>query len=197
MKFLAMLVGVCIAQQAMAVSGPSRPEFHRAVYALHEQQVAAHKTRTEETAGDYKGLAAAGYSYRLTSYFDAKTGKLLSRVQRDLHRPQDIHIVEVNVYDDKGRVIRDFLTYAFPWNPDHPASAYINLHHYNGALHSWRQFELYGEVNYEFCEGELNGKPVRIALYWDQIDEGITSTSEYRACFEGMRNDWKTYLTPH
>lgn len=182
----------------MAIAaGPSRPEFHRAVYALHEQQIAKHKIRTEETTGNYKGLAAEGYSYRLTSYFDAETGRLLSRVQRDLERPQTIHSVEINIYDEKGRVVRDFLTVAMPWEPEHPASAYINLHQYNGGLHSWRQFELTGEVNYEFCEGELNGKRVRISLYWDDIDKNVTSTPEYKACFDGMRNDCQQYIKPH
>jgi hypothetical protein len=197
MKYWIALLGLCASQLAVAVTGAPRPEFHRAVYALHEQQIAKHTIRTEEESGEYNGVAGKGYRYRLTSYFDATTGLLLSRVQRDADRPEAIHSTEVNVYDDKGRVIRDYLSIAPPWRPDWPSDAYINLHHYTGLLHSWRQFELDGRVNYEFCEGELNGKPVEISLYWTDMDEKATSSPGYHACFDGMNNDWQSYVTPH
>lgn len=193
MKFRILILGLCGAQ--MAVAAPSRPEFHRAVYALHEQQLARHTVRTEETNGTYEGVAAAGYQYRITSYYDAGTGRLLSRIQRDARLPEAIHIAEVNVYDADGRLVRDFFSSAPPWRPIHPSHAYINLHHHNGRLHSFRQFELEGQVNYEFCEGELEGKPVRIAL--SDSEKKILASPEYRACFDGMSADWAQYTTPH
>jgi hypothetical protein len=195
MKFWILILGLCGAQ--MAVAAPSRPEFHRAVYALHEQQLAQHTVRTEETTGKYEGVAAAGYHYRVTSYYDAGTGRLLSRIQRDAKLPEAIHIAEVNVYAADGRLVRDFFSSAPPWRPIHPSHAYINLHHHNGRLHSFRQFELEGQVNYEFCEGELGGQPVRIALDWDGINGKIMASPEYRACFDGMSKDWEQYSTPH
>jgi hypothetical protein len=195
MKFWILILGLCAAQ--MAVAAPSRPEFHRAVYALHEQQLARHTVRTEETSGTYEGVAAAGYQYRITSYYDAGTGRLLSRIQRDAKLPEAIHIAEVNVYAADGRLVRDFFSSAPPWRPIHPSHAYINLHHHNGRLHSFRQFELEGQVNYEFCEGELGGQPVRIALDWDGINGKIMASPEYRACFDGMSKDWEQYSTPH
>lgn len=195
MKFWILMLGLCAAQ--MAVAAPSRPEFHRAVYALHEQQLARHTVRTEETTGKYEGVAAAGYQYRVTSYYDAGTGRLLSRIQRDAKLPEAIHIAEVNVYAVDGRLMRDFFSSAPPWRPTHPSHAYINLHHHNGRLHSFRQFELEGQVNYEFCEGELGGQPVRIALDWDGINGKIMASPEYRACFDGMSKDWEQYSTPH
>ena len=195
MKCWVTIVGLCVAQ--MAVAAPSRPEFHRAVYALHEQQIARHAVRTEETSGEYQGVAAAGYRYRITSYYDAETGRLLSRIQRDAKLSEAIHIAEVNVYDADGRLARDFFSSAPPWRPVHPSHAYINLHHHNGRLHSFRQYELEGRVNYEFCEGELEGKPVRIALDWSDINGTIMASPEYRACFDGMSKDWARYTTPH
>lgn len=196
MKHLIAILGLCVSCPA-AAAAPSRPEFHRLAYALHERQIAKHTIRTEEESGEYQGVAAAGYRYRTTSYFDAATGRLLTRVQRDADRPQAIHSVEVNIYDDTGRLVRDYLSIALPWKPDWPASAYLNLHHYNGGLHSWRQYELDGRVNYEFCEGELDGKRVKISLDWTDINEKTTSTPAYKACFDGMRNDWEPYLNPH
>jgi hypothetical protein len=193
MKFWILILGLCGAQ--MAVAAPSRPEFHRAVYALHEQQLAQHTVRTEETTGKYEGVAAAGYHYRVTSYYDAGTGHLLSRIQRDAKLPEAIHIAEVNIYDADGRLVRDFFSSAPPWRPIHPSHAYINLHHHNGRLHSFRQFELEGQVNYEFCEGELDGNPVRIAL--SDSEKKTLASPEYRACFDGMSTDWAQYTTPH
>lgn len=196
MRHWLTILGLCAAQ--MAAAAPSRPEFHRAVYALHEQQLARHAVRTEETRGAYEGVAAAGYRYRITSYFDAASGRLLSRIQRDAMLPEAIHIAEVNIYDADGRLVRDFFSSAPPWRPQHPSHAYINLHHHNGGLHSFRQFELDGQVNYESCEGTLDGTPVRIAGDWsDKKDEKIRSSPEYRACFDGMSADWARYVSPH
>lgn len=195
MKYGTVMALLCLAQ--VAAAAPSRPDYHRAVYALHEQQIARHAIRTTEETGSYNGAAAKGYRYRITSYYDAGTGKLLSRIERNADLPEAIHIAEVNVYDAEGRVVRDFFTSAPPWKPIHPSHAYINLHHYNGKLHSFRQFELDGRVNYEFCEGEHEGKPVRISLDWTDINEKTTAAPAYKACFEGLRNDWEPYVTPH
>ncbi|MBT9589755.1 MAG: hypothetical protein IV089_02365 [Thiobacillus sp.] len=194
MKWM-ILFTLCVSQAAAAE--PSRPDFHRLVHALHEQQLASHTVRTEEESGAYNGTAAAGYRYRVTRYYDAKTGRLLSRIQRDAKVSVAIHIAEVNIYDANGQLIRDYLSMAPPWKPLHPSNAYLNLHHYNGKLHSFRQFELDGQVNYEFCEGELGGKPVRISLPWDDMNKESTSTPEYRACFDAMSKDWKLHITPH
>lgn len=194
MKKWMILCALCVTQAAVAA--PSRPDFHRLVYALHEQQLAAHTVRTDEETGTYNGLAAAGYRYRETRYYDLKTGRLLSRIRRDADVPDAIHISEVNIYGANGQLTRDYLSIAPPWKPVHPSNAYLNLHHYNGKLHSFRQFELDGQVNYEFCEGELAGKPVRISLPWEDMSKGATATPEYRACFDGMNKDWKTFITP-
>jgi hypothetical protein len=179
----------------MAVA--SLPDYHRGVYALHEQQIAGRTVRTEEQAGNYGGAAAKGYRYRITNYYDAATGRLLSRIERNADLPEAVHIAEVNIYDAEGRVVRDFFTSAPPWRPTHPSHAYINLHHYNAKLHSFRQFELDGRVNYEFCEGELDGSRVRISLDWTDINEKTRSMPAYKACFDGLRNDWQPYVTPH
>ena len=188
------LAALCVVQ--IAAAAPTRPDFHRLTYALHEKQIAQSPVKTEVETGKYNGAAAAGYAYRITSYSDAKTGRLISKVQRDAAKPDAIHITEVNVYDDKGRIIRDYLSIAPPWNPTFPSNAYLNWHHYPDKLHSFRQFELDGQVNYEFCEGELNGKPVKLSLPWEDMNKETTSTPEYRACFGGMSKDWKPYLTP-
>lgn len=195
MKRWLVIAVICASQ--MALAAPSRPEFHRAVYDLHAQQLARHTVRTEETTGKYEGVAAAGYRYRITSYYDADSGRLLSRIQRDATLPEAIHIAEVNIYDADGRLVRDYFSSAPPWRPLHPSHAYLNLHHHNGGLHSFRQFELDGQVNYESCEGTLDGQPVRIAGDGSGSDDKIRTTRAYHACFDGISADWARYISPH
>jgi hypothetical protein len=194
MKAQLFMIGF-ISLSAFAASNPA--DFHRAVYALHEQQIAQHKIRAVEEQGDYEGAAAARYRYVDTHYYDAASGLLLSHVRRDADTPEHVHIVEVNVYEH-GKLVRDFGSLTLPWAPLQPTRTFINLHQYNGKLHSFRQYDFYGDVGYESCEGELAGKRVRIALDdKDLLDATNTATPEYKACFDGMSADWESYRTPH
>lgn len=45
------------------------------------------------------------------------------------------------------------------------ATASANLHHYDGELYGFRQYEVDGKVGYESCEGTLNGKRDRLAVH--------------------------------
>lgn len=193
MKIHAALLSM-ILLPAFAVASPL--EFHQAVYALHKTLIADRKIRTEEEKANYEGAAAKGFRYIETSYYDADNGLLISRVRRDAARPEYIHIAEAYIYEN-GRLVRDFGSITLPWAPLHPVRTFINLHHYNGALHSLRQYNYEGEVSYESCKGELNGKPVRLSLDSIDIDKATMATPEYKACFDGMSTDWKTYTRPH
>lgn len=189
---LALLCMIC----PPVFAAPSPADFHRAVYALHEQQIAQQPIRTEEEGGSYEGAAAARYRYVDTRYFDASNGRLLSRVRRDAAAPELVHIVEVNVYEN-GKLVRDFGSITLPWAPLRPVRTFINLHHYNGGLHSFRQYDFFGQVGYEMCEGEFAGKPVRISLDGSDINEKTAAGAPYKACFDGVGANWAQYTTPH
>jgi hypothetical protein len=189
---LLVLVGVT----PIAAATPEA-DFHRAVYALHERQVARHAVKTTEERGDYEGAAAARYRYVDTRYYDAADGRLLSHIRRDAAMPELIHIAEVNVYDDTGRLVRDFGSITLPWAPLQPVRTFINLHHYNGGLHSFRQYDFFGQIGYESCEGRLDGKSVRISLDGSDINAASTAAPAYKACFDGMSKDWAQYIAPH
>jgi hypothetical protein len=193
MKCIAAALG---ALPLVASAAGTPAEFHSAVYALHERLTAQREVRTSDETGSYEGAAAARYRYVDTRYYDAATGLLLSRVRRDAAAPVFVHIVEVNVYEN-GRLVRDFGSITLPWAPLKPVRTMINLHHYNGALHSFRQYDFFGEVVYESCEGKLDGKPVRVSLDASDINEASTATAAYQACFGGLRQDWASYLNPH
>lgn len=187
---------LCMASLPALAAAPSPADFHRALYALHEQQIAQRAIRTEQETGDYEGAAAARYRYVDTRYYDASTGRPLSHVRRDAANPEFVHIVEVNVYEN-GRLVRDFGSISLPWAPLQPVRTMINLHHYNGGLHSFRQYDFFGQVTYEFCEGKLNGTPVSIALDGSDINAASTGTTTYKSCFDGVSADWAQYRTPH
>lgn len=185
----------CLAAVPTFAAEPAPSDFHRAVYALHERQIAQHAIRAEEETGAYEGFAAADYRYVDTRYYDAVTGQLLSHVRRDAAHPERIHVVEVNLYEN-GRLVRDFGSIALPWAPRRPERTMINLHHYNGGLHSFRQYDFFGQVGYEFCEGRFNGQAVHIALDGADINEANTATAAYKACFDGLREGWAEYRMP-
>lgn len=190
LRFALLALASC---PAFAASSPA--EFHRAVYALHEQQIAQRPLRAEEEKGEYEGAAAARYRYVDTRYYDAASGQLLSRVRRDVAAPEFVHIVEVNIYEN-GRLVRDFGSVTLPWAPLQPVRTMINLHHYNGELHSFRQHDVFGAVAYEFCEGGYQGKRVMISLDGSDINAASTASPAYKACFDGMSTDWAQYRAP-
>jgi len=190
-----LFLATCFAVAASAAAPPA--DFHRGVYALHAWQLARHDTRVEEKSGQYEGSAAAGYRYRESTHIDTATGRRLSRIVRDADRPDAIHSAEVNVYDDAGRLVRSYISIALPWAPQLPVRTWINLHHYHGELHSYRQFDLSGAVSYEFCEGKLDGSRVKLSLDGSDIGPAVTRLPAYRACFDGLRNDWQAYVNPH
>ena len=193
MKILLALLG-WITLPAFAAGTQS--DFHKDLYALHEQQTNGKKIRIQEEKADYEGAAAAGYRYVETSYYDADSGTLLSRIRRDAVRPENVHIAEVYLYEN-GKLVRDFGSITLPWSPERPVRTYINFHRYNGALHSVRQYDLTGEVSYESCKGDWNGKPVRLSLDNIDIDKATQAMPEYKACFDGMIADWAQYKQPH
>ena len=194
MKKIVLALLCLAALPAFAVG--TQADFHQALYALHEQQISGKKIRIEEEKAPYEGAAAAGYRYVETSYYDADTGILLSRVRRDAVRPEYVHIAEVYLYEN-GKLVRDFVSITLPWAPLQPVRTFINFHHYDGALHSVRQYDFSGQVNYESCKGDWNGKPIRLSLDSIDIDKATQAKPEYKACFDGMRADWAQYKQPH
>lgn len=172
----------------------SPAEFHRALYALHEQIVGKHAVRMEVTEADYEGASGAGYRYNETRYYDAKDGRFLSRVRRDAAAPEAVLIVEVNIYNDTGQIVRDFASASMPWQPAIPVNTFINLHHYQAQLHSFRQYDIYGDARYQACDGSFESKRVSLSLYPEDITVERMSSPVYRACFDGGNEKWKPYV---
>lgn len=173
--------------------------FADAVVALHERQVKAHRVRTEESVGGYAGMPDF---YREVRYFDAESGRLLSKVQYEREGPGEVHAIEVYVYGPDGRLLRDYAAAFLPGYRNAPVQTLVNLHHYNGGLHAFRQFDASGARIYEACEGTWQGRPVSIRLFEDDLHdtEGdgarVMASAEYRACFEGLPLTAGPHLRP-
>ncbi len=171
--------------------------FSETLLKLHKQQLAGREIRQTEMSGRYGGEAAKNYSYKDVEYFDAKTGRLLSRVRWDGDRPEAYHSVEVFVYDGAGRLVRDFTTMYLPWARNAPIRTFINLHRESDGLHAFRQFDASGNRLYEQCKGRYSGEAVEISLEFQDIDALATAAPAYRACFGKLPETAGAFLTPH
>lgn len=172
-------------------------QFAKKAHALHKQQLTGRAIRKTEVVERYYGLAAREYSYIETSYYDAKSGLLLSRVRVDRDRPENLHLVEVFIHDQQGRVIRDFSAIYLPWSQHAPMRTMINFHGYNRDVHAYRQFDASGVRVYEQCKGEHSGAPVEISLEDYEIVPTVTASDVYQECFAGVPRKVGSYLSPH
>lgn len=169
------------------------------LYRLHQQQIAGRKIRETEQVGGYARLE--GF-YREVSYHDAASGRLLSRIQWERDNTDRIHGIEVYVHDDQGRVVRDYMAWYLPHYRNAPRATAINLYHFDGDLHGWRQFDASNTRTYERCTRQPNGAVVLEYPDEDRLAEAAQDRRsamhgpEYRRCFAGLGKTAGRYLTP-
>lgn len=174
-------------------------QFAQRLHILHQHQTTQNKIFKKESTGGYRG---GDDFYREVKYFDKKTGNLLSRVMWEIDKPEQIHEIEVFVYDDNGRLKRDYLAAFLPVHRNAPIQALINLHHQNDELKSFRQFEASGEKIYEYCEGKFFGEPLNISLddndfvEYSQETMKLMDSEEYLACFGKTMATLGDYVNP-
>lgn len=173
--------------------------FARHLYQLHVNVLKQHRIKTTEQRGGY---ARMPNFYREVSYFDAATGRLLSRIAWETAQPKNVHVIEVFIYDASGRVTRDYLAAYLPRHRNAPIQTLINFHNYDGELHAFRQFDASGNRIYEQCRGRHFGEPIEISLEETEIvpilgaPSPITRTENYTACFSGLSAQAGKYLDP-
>lgn len=173
--------------------------FADRLYRLHRQQTRGRDIRESEKIGGYARLE--GF-YREVSYHDAESGRLLSRIQWERENPERIHTIEVYLYDDRGRVARDYMAWYLPNFRNAPRNTAINLYHYDNGLRGWRQFNASGERVYEKCTRLSDGRTVLEPWGEYRIDDAevdprsVAHSTEYRRCFGGLPRTAGRYLTP-
>jgi len=169
------------------------------LYALHKKRLQGLKIREESRIGGYYRQPRF---YREIRYFDSVNGRLLGLIQWERRHPDRIHSIEVYIYDNQGRVVRDYGATFLTHSRNAPMQTLINLHTYNRGLHAFRQFDASGNRIYEHCQGIFTGKPVEIEVHEDAIlqledtNEGIMATPVYKACFSGLGVTPGRYLDP-
>jgi hypothetical protein len=172
-------------------------QFAKMTHDLHKQQINGRKIRKTGVTERYNGQAAHGYAYTETNYHDAQSGLLLSRVRVDRDHPENLNLVEVFIYDEQGRVIRDFSAIYLPWARNAPINTMINFHRYNGNLHAYRQFDASGVRIYEQCKGKHGDEKIDISLEQQDIPPYAKASRAYQACFAGVQATAGDYLVPH
>jgi hypothetical protein len=175
-------------------------DFARNLFNLHKKQLMGNKIRKTSVVGGYDGQPAF---YKEVRYYDASRNLLLSKIQWEMKNPQNIHTIEVYVYDDKGRVVRDYVASFLPHYRNAPVQALINLHAYKGGVHGMRQFDASGDRTYETCEGTFKGKKVQFRLFEDDLDgtdadiAKLMKSPLYAACMYKMPKAVGKNFIPH
>jgi hypothetical protein len=212
-KVLLLLVSVSTASAYENLSTTDNEQartwksFAEKVYRLHERQLAGHSIRTTSKSGGYMNHPNC---YVEVSYFDEATGLLLSRIKWRTEQPDSAHVIEVFVYDEQQRLLRDYtVAYVAAFyghlksGADIPNQALVNLYNHNGGLSAFRSFDASGTFEYEACSGEYGGRPVDISLGDEEKDDigadpsSLLNSKEYKACFGGMPATAGGYLDPH
>ncbi|MCG6886045.1 MAG: hypothetical protein LJE74_02405 [Proteobacteria bacterium] len=171
--------------------------FADKIYQLHRQLTADGAITVKKSLGGYAGNPEF---YQQEEYYRA--GRLVSRVQWERENPEQLHTIEVYIYDGQGRVARDFVAAYLPTYHNAPTQTLISLHRYNGDLHAFRSFDASGYRIIERCNGKLNGKDVNILLDEDEIADavndpkGVMQTDVYRQCFGDLQEKAGKYLNP-
>lgn len=169
--------------------------FAKNVLALHKKLISQTKVVKKTKTGGYAHMPEF---YKEESFYDARTHKLISKVQWEKDNPDVLHTIEVYLYDKQGRVIRDYAAAYLPEYHKAPTQTLISLHAYHGDLHAFRTFDASGYTIDEGCRGQYQGKEVQIILDEGEIEDGAPEmkTPEYQICFEGLQTKAGKYLMP-
>lgn len=175
--------------------------FVENLYELHQQRLQGRDYYTEESVGGYGGLTNDLNFYTETKYFDSKTGQLLAIVQRERKNPDNVHFIDVYIYDELNRIKREYSATYLPTRRVSPLETVITLHEYPMNLHSFREFDASNILFYEQCTDAANEKNVLFAHHYEDIPGSYrelepNQQENYRACFDHFDPSAGDYLNP-
>lgn len=166
---------------------------------LHKRLVSQQVNTIKTRMGGYAHLPNFYKEYK---YINKKTGKLISQVQWEKAYPDNLHTIEVYIYDKFGRVTRDYSAAYLPDYRNAPTQTLISLHAYSGLLHAFRSFDATGDHILDRCTGRHQGKKINILLDEDELYEGqfekngVMQSDTYQLCFKDLPKTAGKYLTP-
>jgi len=173
-------------------------EFSNKLLAMHKELIAKGNLKETTRLGGYRGEANF---YKEHTYHDAKTGQLLTRVHWEIEQPDQMHVLEVFLYDKQGRLERDYTVAYLPGHRNAPSQTLVTLYNYNGKLKAFRNFDANDETTYESCEGDWKGKHIDFSFEDYEIISlrqkgGIGDSKEYKACFGPIPLSAEKFLPP-
>ena len=171
--------------------------FATSLLVVHKDLLQRRSYRVEATSGNYGGEYAKDYPFIEERYIDKRNGDLLSHIRWHDKSKNEIHTIEIFIYDKKRNLVRDYAAAYLPHARNAPYQTLINIHSNNDELHAYRQFDANGELLFEKCVGKLYGGEVKILLEDYEIpDQPFDYTAEYFACFSGLPKSAGIYLDP-
>ncbi len=173
-------------------------QFATDLYDYHKKFISNKKITIKSKKGGY----ANHKEFYLEKEFYDEHGKLLSRVSWELEDPQDLHVIEIFIYNNNGKVIRDYTAAYLPVYRNAPTQTLISLHQYNQELHAFRTFDASGDRILERCEGQYNDKTISFMLDEDELyeligdEKGFMYSKDYNLCFDNLQESLGKYLKP-
>ena len=205
-RFLPALIAclLLVSSQGAIAQGPAErwTRFAQSLERLHQKRLDGMNISTETRVGGYGGIKANQAFYTETRYTDRDTGRLLAVMQRENNPAALLHTIELYVYDEQGRLAREYVAAYLPDRRELPFQTLISVYAYPPGLQSYRQFDASDDLLYEQCMGELDGNEVRIA--WNdleipdsasEIEDGFMRNA-YETCFAALPGTAGPYLDP-
>ena len=192
---------VCMAETEQHPTAIQSNKFADALVTLSEYLISKQAIISEESFGGYGGLTNDLKFYKETKNIDRTNKQIISIVRWETKHPNNLHDIIVNIYDDKDRLIRDYSASYLPVHRGAPYQTLINFHYYGKNLTSFRQFDVYDDIQYEWCDGKYNDKPVSISFDFDEIPDTANDIKNdelrlaYFACFKNPATA-KPYTDP-
>ena len=175
--------------------------FVNDLYVLHKKRLEGREFYITEEVGGYGGLTNDLEFYNKVNYYDSKSNRLLSTIKWEKKNPDNIHMIDLFVYDNKGRLKRKYAAAYLPSRRVSPFVTLISLHYYRNNTHSFREFDVYNVRTYEQCNDIKDAKKIYFAFHYEDIPDSyreldVEKHDKYRACFEHASSTVEPYNSP-
>lgn len=192
----------CLAETKPHPTAIQSNNFANALVKLSNHLIKKQAVISKESIGGYGGVTNDLTFYKEIKNINKANNQIISIIQWESKNPDQLHHVAVNIYDDQGRLKRDYSASYLPVHSKAPYQTLINLHYHAENLHSFRQFDALDNIIYEQCDGTHNNKPVAIAFEYTEIpgtpddikDKDLRQA--YLACFKKAAITAEPYTNP-
>jgi len=171
------------------------------LYVLHKKRLEGREFYTTEEVGGYGGLTNDLEFYKKVNFYDSKSKQLLSTIKWEKKNPDNIHMIDLFVYDDQGRLKRYYAAAYLPFRRTAPFDTLISLHYYTNNTHSFREFDASNVHIYEQCNDINDEKKTYFAFHYEDIPNSYkeldaVKRDKYRVCFDHVSKTAEPYISP-